>query len=316
MNDRTRKQFPATEALISTAPKNVMELELPSFAKINLRLLVTGLRRDGYHTLDTIFQALELHDTLTFRFRRSSEFQVTLDVGKSKIPTDSGNLISQACSAFHEVYPLKHSIHVTVRKRIPSESGLGGGSSNAGCTLIALSKLYDWPIPRVGLLRIARRLGADVPFFLYGGTAHGTRRGDLIRQVPDWPPKQVLLVHPKIRCSTPEIYRKFDEMDLLTRRRDFNKILSDQKPESRREFVSLIENDLEKVVVSLYPEIGSIKKRLLTLGATATAVTGSGSVVFGLFEDQLELAAAAKQIPGSIRTRFVDRKEYRKRIGF
>ena len=193
------------------------ELVVPSFAKINLVLRVTGRRRDGYHTLESIFQTIDLHDTLTFRFSESNHFHVALDVQNSDLPADGTNLIYKACKAFHDLHPLRHRVEVTIEKRIPVESGLGGGSSNAASTLIALSRFYGWPLDRRSLSRVAAQLGADVPFFLYGGTALGTGAGDRIKPFPDWwPGTEVLLALPGVTCSTGVIFRMFDEAALLT----------------------------------------------------------------------------------------------------
>lgn len=294
----------------------MQEFELPAFAKINLILRITGVRRDGYHSLETVFQTLDFCDTLSFRFSESHHFHVALDVQDSPIPADGTNLIYKACHAFHESHPLKHRVEVSIRKRIPVESGLGGGSSNAAATLIALSRLYNWPIPRPALLSIARKLGADVPFFLYGGAALGAGRGDRISRLPDcFPDTAVLLVVPEVSCSTAVIYRMFDESGLLTPNRNSIKILLDQRPESLRDFVSLFENDLEKVVFSLYPELDSTKKRLKELGAVAALLTGSGSAVFGLFEDAAGRDRAAVALPASIAARFLGRGEYQQRLG-
>lgn len=292
------------------------EFLLPAFAKINLILRVVNLRRDGYHSLETVFQTLELHDALAFRFAPSHHFHVSLDVQDSPIPSDGTNLIYKACRAFHEAHPLKHRVEVSIEKRIPVEGGLGGGSSNAAATLIALSRLYGWPLGRNRLLSIARKLGADVPFFLYGGTAFGSGRGDRISPLPDsFPGTAVLLVLPGVSCSTAVIYRRFDEAELLTAGRNSIKILLDQRPESLRDFVSHFENDLEQVVFALYPELDSTKKRLKDQGAAAALLTGSGSALFGIFTEAADRDRAAGVFPASVATRFLSRREYRERLG-
>lgn len=292
------------------------QFSLPSFCKINLILRVVNRRRDGYHSLETLFQTLDLHDTLAFSFAPSHHFHVALDVRDSLIPSDGTNLIYKACRAFHEYHPLKHRVEVSIDKRIPVESGLGGGSSNAACTLIALSRLYAWPLDRKILLAIARKLGADVPFFLYGGLALGTGRGDRISPLADYfQGAPVLLALPGVSCSTAVIYRKYDEAGLLTGNRNSIKILLDQRPESLRDFVSQFENDLERVVFALYPELDSTKKRLIENGAAAALLTGSGSAVFGLFAEAADRDRASVAFPASVSTRFLSRREYRERLG-
>jgi len=291
-------------------------IKIPSYAKINLILRILGKRPDGYHTLQTVLQTIDLQDQLTFEFEAATTFDINLKLSDPQIPSDESNLIHRACQAFHKIHPLKHRVNIKVEKRIPIQSGLGGGSSNAAATLIAISRLYDWPIPMKELHQIAATLGSDVPFFLEGGSALGTVRGDKIRKLDDWPGVNVLLVIPDVSCSTSAIYEEYDRRNLLTLESKSIKIRGVQRPESQRDYVSLVKNDLERVVFALYPELDSIKKRLLKLGAIAAALTGSGSAIFGLFSDADEFEKAVKAFPNSIRSRFVNRIEYRNALGF
>jgi 4-diphosphocytidyl-2-C-methyl-D-erythritol kinase len=292
-----------------------MELTLSSFAKINLVLRILNKRKDGYHNLETIFQTIDLHDRLTFRFRRSKTLHLILNVGDSPIPADSANLVYKACHAFHRMYPIESRIEVVLDKQIPVESGLGGGSSNAAVTLIALSQHFNRVLDRKQVLTIARSIGADVPFFFYGGTALGRNRGDRITQLADAPFREALLVYPEFRCPTRLIYDKFDELHLLTPRRNFIKIHLDQRPESLKDLDSRIENDLEQVVFTLYPELDSIKRRLLDAGAVAAALSGSGSTVYGLFKSADDRDRAARDFPNAFCSRFLARSEYKKALG-
>jgi 4-diphosphocytidyl-2-C-methyl-D-erythritol kinase len=287
-----------------------------AFAKINLILRILEKRNDGYHTLHTVLQTIDLQDQLTFEFESAKTFDVQLKLSDPKIPADETNLIYRACVAFNNVHPLKHRASIDVEKRIPIQSGLGGGSSDAAATLIALSRFYDWPISMKNLHQMAATLGADVPFFLEGGTALGTDKGDKIQKLEDWPDPNVLLVIPDVSCSTSAIYEEYDRRNLLTPESKSIKIRDVQRPESQRDYVSLVENDLERIVFALYPELDSIKKRLLKLGAIAAALTGSGSAIFGLFPDAAEFEKAHKAFPNSIRSRFVNRIEYRNALGF
>jgi 4-diphosphocytidyl-2-C-methyl-D-erythritol kinase len=306
------KSSAGSVALIERADE---EFSLPSFAKLNLILKVMGKRRDGYHSLETIFQTIDLHDRLTFRFHKQNRFELVLEMNDSQIPSDRSNLIFRACEAFNKYYPVHARVEVDVEKNIAIQSGLGGGSSNAACALIALSRYLDWPLDRRRLFAIARELGADVPFFLQGGTAFATGRGDRIRPLFDWPSASVLLVHPQITCSSSAIYRQYDDTGLLTQTSNSIKIRLDHRPGSLRDLVSHIENDLEQVVFALYPELDSIKKRLLKQGAIAAGLTGSGSAVFGLFMDPEDLEKAARYYPVSYKTHFLSRDEYSLHLG-
>ncbi len=291
--------------------KPLAELTLPSFAKINLVLRVLNRRRDGYHSLETIFQTIGLHDVLTFRFFKSSRLHMVLDMGDSAVPADSLNLIWKACHVFNEEHPVRCKIEIAVRKQIPAESGLGGGSSNAAVTMIALSRFLGWPLNRRKLGTLARKLGADVPFFLHGGTALGRGRGDRITQMEDWPSLHTLIVCPDVRCSTAEVYRKVDDAGFQKKR----SFLNYQRPKSTKQLAARIENDLEPVVFALYPELSSIKQNLYEFGAVAASMTGSGSTIFGLFTNEADLERASRQFPESSRTRFVSAAEYTALLG-
>jgi 4-diphosphocytidyl-2-C-methyl-D-erythritol kinase len=292
----------------------MLEIRLPSFAKINLVLKVLGKRRDGYHSLETIYQSVDLHDDLTFRFLPSDHFHLVLNVGDSDIPPDDSNLIYKALHLYHSIQPFNVRVEVDIVKRIPTQAGLGGGSSNAAVTLIAISRHLGWPLTRSKLLPLARRLGSDVPFFLYGGTALGSGRGEKIRKLPDWPAPNLLLVHSNVPCPTPAIYKAFDEADLLTHSRDSTNIHLDQRPESLRELVSLIENDLAQVVFALYPELDSIKKQIAETGAVTVSLTGSGSTLFALYNSAEDRNRAAGALPNSVSSRFIDRSEYQRTV--
>lgn len=290
------------------------EFTLPSFAKINLILRILGLRPDGYHSIYTVFQTVDLHDQITFRFEPSSELSLQLQVDHPDVPRDQTNLIARAFNELNRRSPLKARISIRVQKRIPTQSGLGGGSSNAAVALIAGNRFLGWLHPREVLAQIAAGLGADVPFFLFGGTAIGRNKGDDITQIEDAPGCPVLLVHPDVSCSTPAVYKKYDEAESLTGSGNSIKILSDQQPEFQRGVVPSIENDLEKVVFALYPELDSIKQKLVGLGALSAGLSGSGSTVVGFFGGMKELESAAPQFPVTTQSRFVSRSEYEKRL--
>jgi 4-diphosphocytidyl-2-C-methyl-D-erythritol kinase len=290
------------------------QLLLPSYAKINLILRVLGKRRDGYHTLETVFQTVDLHDELTLRFLPSDHFHLVLNVGESDIPPDSSNLIYRACHLFQDAYSFSERVEVDIVKRIPLQAGLGGGSSNAATMLIGLSRRFGWPLSQAKLRTLARKLGSDVPFFLYGGTALGTGRGEKIRQLPDWSAFPVLLVHSNYPSSTPVVYRAFDDANLLTQSRDSIKIHFDQRPESLRELVTLIENDLEQVVFALNPELVSIKKQLAETGAVAVSLTGSGSTLFALYDSVEDREKAIVRFSHCTPTRFVTKAEYDQKV--
>jgi 4-diphosphocytidyl-2-C-methyl-D-erythritol kinase len=289
-------------------------VSLPSFAKINLDLRILGTRPDGYHDLKTVFQSLALFDNVTVTARRGP-LAVTCD--EPDIPTDQRNLVWKAASLLHRVATGKQSapagIAIDLRKRVPSEAGLGGGSSNAAMTLLALNKLWKLDLDLASLTRIGARLGADVPYFLVGGTALGLGRGDDIYPLADMPPVHVVILRPGFGVATSDAYTWFDE-ELRRAKEPAPRVV----PPGWPAWSATLRNDLEIPVVRHHPAIGRIKQSLVDAGAAFAAMSGSGSAVFGLFEraDAARRTANDLARPGwlSLLTRTLDRKEYARRV--
>ena len=289
-------------------------VSLPSFAKINLDLRVLGTRADGYHDLRTVFQSLAIFDNVTVTIRRGP-LAVTCD--EPDIPTDRRNLVWKAASLLHRTATGKTSaprdVLIDLRKRIPSQAGLGGGSSNAAMTLLALNKLWKLDLDLSSLSRIGARLGADVPYFLHGGTSLGLGRGDDIYPLTDMPPVHVVILRPGFGVSTADAYGWFDE-----ERRRPKEPAPRALPPGWPAWSATLRNDLEPAVIGHHPAIGRIKQSLLDAGATFAAMSGSGSAVFGLFEraDAARRTANDLARPGwlSLHTRTLNRRQYASRV--
>ena len=237
-------------------------MQLRSYAKINWSLRVTGKRADGFHDLETVFQTISLHDTLTFR--ESERLVVTCD--DRTIPTDERNLVVRAARALGV-----ERVAIHIEKRIPSGGGLGGGSSNAATTLVALSKMFSIDAP---LERLALDLGSDVPFFLVGGTAYATGRGEVITPLPDAPSLPLLLILPRERVSTAEAFRslkRFSPPLGIDAYRDFD--------------MTRFTNDFEEPVFARLPQLRDRKEKLYGLGAQWAQMSGSGSAIVAAFAD-------------------------------
>lgn len=258
-----------------------MALTLHAFAKINLDLRVLGLRPDGYHDLKTVFQTVSLHDTLTIEPRRGP-FEIVCD--DPAVPTGECNLVWQAASLLWRVACRgpggPAGVRVSLRKRIPPEAGLGGGSTDAAAALVGLSRTWRLRLDSASLGRLAARLGADVPFFLAGGTALGLGRGDDIYPLADLPRTHVVIVRPGFGVSTIDAYRWYDSEARPARRPPAARPV----PAGWPGWAASLRNDLEPPVVRHHPTIGRIRQSLLDAGAQVAAMSGSGSAVFGLFE--------------------------------
>ncbi len=272
-------------------------LVVPSYAKINLGLEVLGLRQDGYHELRTIFQTVALKDDIVLCRKRSPG--ITVECSHPEVPADDRNLAFQAARELARRANIKGGLRIQIEKRIPVAGGMGGGSSNAAAVLLGLDRLWALGLGPSGLHPIARRLGADVPYFLVGGTALGLARGEevfpLLRQIR----AQVVVVDPKRPVSTAAVFRRIDAR--LTPRENSNTIFRfvSRDLEGDRPF-SVLSNDLEQVALEEAPDLAAKVKRIRQVlareGAMLASLSGSGSTYFGLFDDPLRARRAREAL--------------------
>ena len=261
---------------------------LPSFAKINLMLRILGRREDGFHELFTVFQTVSLHDTL--HFEPASDLELTCD--NNRVPSDERNLIVQAAKALQREFGVKNAARIQLEKRIPTPGGLGGGSSNAAVALIGLTKLWKLAVSEETIHSIAGGLGSDVPFFLHGGTAIGTGRGEKIAEMTDLHEKHMLIVTPAVAVSTAAAFAALARPNLT--KTDTETILTVCRNEAKSLDLrrSVLTNDFEQSVFAEFPEVRLVKETLLGLGAANVAMSGSGASVFAIFDKQEARQAA------------------------
>jgi len=299
----------------------IVEFTLPSYAKINLSLRVLGRRDDGFHELCTVFQTVSLNDDLGFarQVLGQSAPEVALTCSDDTIPTDRRNLIIKAANALRKRYKINRGAQIHLEKRIPSPGGLGGGSSNAAVTLIGLARLWDIPVKTDELTEIAQQLGSDVPFFLHGGTAAGTRRGEKIEVMDDFPAKFLAIVTPDIDIPTRPVFEALNAPNLTMPAPEsiLNVCRFDVK--SVDFLRSAMKNDLETVVFGAFPEVERVKHTLLELGAVHAGMSGSGASVFAIFdkEETRQTALKALEIEPSWRkfaVAAISRSEYREAL--
>jgi len=288
-------------------------VRLPAFAKINLCLHVLGRRPDGYHELRTIFQAISLHDTLNLSL--VSLPGITLETNDPALPTGPENLIYRALDSIRAEIGIRGGIYARLEKRIPVARGLGGGSSDAAAALIGTLRLTKKKLPLYRLMAIAAGLGADVPFFLVGGRAVATSRGDEIYPLPDAPKRSILVVSPNgIGVSTKDAYQWVSQE--LTNR---------PQPHNIWGFCALcwsrsgaLSNDFEGPVFSRHPRLGEIRTGLLKRGAADAALAGSGSAVFGVFQNPAQARRAARAFPEDsvFAVETLSREKYGRAVGW
>jgi 4-diphosphocytidyl-2-C-methyl-D-erythritol kinase len=287
-----------------------------ALAKINLDLRVLGKRPDGFHELRTVFQTISLADTLEIAYTPARKTAISLEDDRH-IPD---NLVVRAARLVMEAMRATGRIEMRLTKRIPMGAGLGGGSSDAAAVLLALPALlgrafghsafgHIMDLPK--LSAIGEQLGSDVPFFLLGGTAVGIGRGSEVFPLPDAPAQQGILVAPGIHVDTARAYR--DLSPRLTTESQQNKIVSFQSITWDTGSLASARNDFESVVFEQHRKLATLKKRLVTAGASAALMTGSGSALFGLFPDGNGISRA-KELLGEVQTfpiSLVGRARYR-----
>jgi 4-diphosphocytidyl-2-C-methyl-D-erythritol kinase len=258
------------------------KLTLPSFAKINLLLRILGRRDDGFHELCTIFQTVTLGDELSF----AESDEIALTCSDDRIPVGETNLVMRAAVALREACGVRRGAKIHLEKRIPAPGGLGGGSSNAAVALLGLTRLWELEIDPETLLEIAGRLGSDVPYFFYGGTARATGRGTEIVSIDEVNEKFLLIVTPPVDVSTAAAFARVNAAHLT--KESSKSILKICQNEALRFDLRQSEpkNDFEPSVFEAHPEIRRVKEKLLEQGALRAALSGSGASVFAVFDKE------------------------------
>jgi 4-diphosphocytidyl-2-C-methyl-D-erythritol kinase len=288
-------------------------IHIRSYAKINWTLEVLSRRDDGYHELRTIYQTVSLYDELRIT---ATDGSIEIVCNDPRVPCDETNLAFKAAAELLKGAGTSKGARIETEKRIPVAAGLGGGSSNAAATLLALVKLWEIEIEERELTRIAAVLGSDVPFFLIGGTALGVGRGEEVSSIEQLHCEQLLLVNPGFAVSTREAYEKLSR---LTRSEAaFNIPLALLAAKGISGLPLVARNDLEDAVLADHPEIAEVKRRLSSLGAIHAQMSGSGATVFGVFDNtqMTEQAEAEMRSLGywAQRVRTVDTQEYQATI--
>ena len=260
------------------------DLILRSHAKVNIGLKIRDQRPDGYHNIHTIFQELDFHDTIKLEKRDSScQFSSNVDW----LPKDDSNLCVKAWQKMVDTFELG-GVSIELEKRIPGGGGLGGGSSNAATILKGLRKLYELDVSDDELETIGIDLGADVPFFIKGKTQIGDGVGEILKPFETIINGSYLLVAPDLHIDTKWAYSECK--NILDRPNEIVNFPGFIRKETIP--FELFENDFEAIVVPAYPEIGQIKNSLRAQGARFASLSGSGSTVFGVFDEDADAKSA------------------------
>lgn len=265
-------------------------MDVKAFAKINIGLNILSKRTDGYHDLSTLFYPIvDLYDTLHFEKADRFEFFCNSDF----IPKDETNLVVKAKNFLQEFTHSNLNVKITLEKRIPSQAGLGGGSSDAAVTLNFLNEIFELGLDHQKLIDLALKLGSDVPFFIDAKPSVGKSRGEILTQINLKIEEPILIVNPLIKISTKEAFQNIscDNTEI-----DFSVLINNGKLDYER-LRENAKNDFENYVFNKYREIDSLKTILYDNGALFSLLSGSGSTVYGIFPNLDSAVNASQRVP-------------------
>jgi 4-diphosphocytidyl-2-C-methyl-D-erythritol kinase len=249
-------------------------------AKVNLFLEILNRRSDGYHNINSVFQAVSLYDRIELTVTDQPGVSIEL-VGERALTIGNDNLIAAAFHLIQKRFGIRQGLKARLLKRIPIAAGLGGGSADGAATILACNILFGLGLGWLQLIDLARHLGSDVPFFLTRGQARVTGRGDIVEEIELPTDYHMVLVNPAFELSTSESYAQLKRA-LTMYKNPFNLAPCARAGDLVRS-LGLTSNDFEEVHLKSYPELGRIKEGLLRSGASLARMTGSGPTIFGIF---------------------------------
>lgn len=277
------------------------KIKINAFAKLNLFLEVVSCRSDGYHNIESIFCLINLKDTITIK--RICENTIKFSCSDKSLESKN-NLVYRAAELIKTKFNLKDGVEINLTKRIPYGSGLGGGSSDCAATMKAMVRLFNLKVSRKKLLNLGKSLGADVPFFLSGfKLAEVGGIGEKLKKIRSNKKIYFVVVKPRFSISTKWAYSHLilrNHLCLVNKKKiDKIKWLITDPTSTVKEIAGECFNRLEEVAVTKYPVLHRIKNALIRNGALNSLMTGSGSAVFGIFENKKKMEDAALKIPRS-----------------
>ena len=283
------------------------EINLRAYAKVNLSLDILAKREDGYHELCMVMQSVGIYDKVNLTKLKQKEIQISSNIKSLCIPQN--NIVYKAARLLYERFDIKEGLHIDLHKYIPMGAGMGGGSSDAAAVLKGMNELYGLGIDKEELMKIGLEIGADVPFCICGGTMLAGGIGEKLSELKDVPDAYLVFVKPDFSISTKEAYSLVDLSVLSDEERpDTDGLISSIEEGNLKKIAGNMKNVFEVYIGKKYPLIEKIKQDFISLGAIGALMTGSGSVVFGIFEDAVsakkcyetftkeEFSAEAKQV--------------------
>ena len=269
-------------------------VRLRAFAKVNFALDVLGIRGDGYHDISTVMQSISLSDEVDIE-RIAEGFEFDFEPEGVEIGPPERNTAYVAWKSLQRLTGLTLPVRVSLRKWIPVGAGLGGGSADAAAVLVGLNELFGLGLGTVGLREVGARVGADVPFCISGGTALGEGVGEKLTQLPGPPAHHLVLAKPHRSADTGEIYRAHDATGAKSAL-CAAPVVSALRSRNLRDLAAAVGNDLVSVTSDLVPEVEALRRDLLARGALGATMSGSGTAVYGIFDDEGIAARAASAL--------------------
>lgn len=274
---------------------------LKARAKINLSLDVLDKRQDGYHNVRMIMQTVDLHDSI---FIGKQDHGIKIRCNIPYVPTDNRNIAYKVAESVIKKFDIKKGVYINLKKNIPVASGLGGGSSDGATVLKGLNKLFDLKMSKDEMIKIGREFGADIPFCFLGGTVLAEGIGEKLTVLPDLPTTTVLICKPNTHISTAHVYSRFDPSK-VQKRPDTESLIKYVKEKDIKSLAQNMVNVLEPITMTEKPIISDIKNELIKRGALGAMMSGTGTSVFGIFENRYQALKTAKKLKKFSREIFV-----------
>lgn len=262
------------------------KIDLKAYGKINWVLDVISKRPDGYHDVEMIMQSVNLFDIITIQETNNG---IRLDSNWKQLPLNEGNIAYKAAKLIMDRTGIDLGVDIFLHKNIPAAAGMGGGSADAAAVLIGFNKLWNLGVSDCELLDMAVSLGADVPFFMLGGTALARGIGEKLTPLKTIDDVLMLIVKPDFGVSTAQVYNMID-ISNITKRPDIPKMIDALNTRDLTTIGNSMCNVLEQVVCALHPEVSELKQQMIRNGALGSLMSGSGPTVYGIFDgfDQAE----------------------------
>jgi 4-diphosphocytidyl-2-C-methyl-D-erythritol kinase len=293
----------------------IKTVQARAFAKINVGLKVLAKRPDGFHEIRTIYQTVGLADRLQASIS-SSQKGIRLECDHRELSSGRDNLVCRAAELWQRARGFQGGISLRLEKKIPVGAGLGGGSSDAAATLLALERLTGNRLDLASRLELAAKLGSDVPLFLFGGRVLGCGRGEEVYPLTDLPARHCLIAYPGFSVSTAEAYGALG-LRLTKQGQDRKIYVLGKRSPFPLEAWGPAENDFEWFVFARWPELAKVKRQLIRAGAETASLTGSGSALYAVYESAQQLNRAASRIPAEwkvFKVRTLPRAAYLRRL--